>query len=316
MATQSEKEQVIRHIYYDADDGFDNINTTYQKSKKALSSITIDDVKQFLAKHKLRQTKDYRGFNSYVTDAPLQELQIDLADFTRSAEENNGFRYLMVGIDVFSKLVHAVPIRTKQTSDIVHGFTEILNKIGVPSQIFVDNEGGMSSTEFIRLLNKHNIKQFITTSPPPFVERVIQTLKNMLMTRVQASDMNIEKWTGFLPAVLKKYNNTPHSSTKLSPNEGHKQENRFKVFVNIRKKAQWNRSYPKLEVGNLVRTRVKKHTFKKGYQSSWSDNVFNITFIKDGQYLIGNDNRHRVWNMHDSLLVPAVEGKDGQVNSD
>ena len=102
MATQSEKEQVIRTIYYD-DDGFDNIKTTYEKSKNVLPSITLDDVKQFLSKQKIRQKKDYRGFNSYVAEKPLHELQIDLADFTRSAEENNGIRYLMTGIDVFSK---------------------------------------------------------------------------------------------------------------------------------------------------------------------------------------------------------------------
>ena len=309
MATQSEKEQVIRTIYYD-DDGFDNIKTTYEKSKNVLPSITLDDVKQFLSKQKIRQKKDYRGFNSYVAEKPLHELQIDLADFTRSAEENNGIRYLMTGIDVFSKKVHAVPIRTKQTPDIIHGFTEILDKIGIPEQIFVDNEGAMSSTEFIRLLNKHNIKQIITTSPPPFVERVIQTLKNMLMTRVEASNMKAEQWTEFLPAVLRKYNNTPHSSTTLTPNDAHNPANRFKVLVHIRKKAQWKRSYPKLYVGSLVRTRVKKHTFKKGYHSSWSDNVFKITFIKDGQYLINDNNRHRVWNRHDLLLIPGVEEKE------
>ena len=123
MATQSEKEQVIRTIYYDTDDGFDNIKTTYEKSKKVLPSITLDDVKTFLSKQTIRQKKDYRGFNSYVADKPLHELQLDLADFTRSAEENNGFRYLLTGIDVFSKTVHGVAIRTKQTPDIIRGVT-------------------------------------------------------------------------------------------------------------------------------------------------------------------------------------------------
>ena len=287
------------------------IKNTYEKSKKVLPSITLEDVESFRSKQTIRQKKDYRGFNSYVAEKPLHELQIDLADFTRSAQENNGFRYLMTGIDVFSKKVHAVAIRTKQIPDIIRGFTEILDKIGVPEQIFVDNEGAMSSTEFIRLLNKHKIKQIITTSPPPFVERVIQTLKNMLMTRVEASKMKTEQWIEFLPAVLKKYNNTTHSSTKLTPNNAHKQENKFEVLVNIRNKAQWNRSYPKLEIGSLVRTRVKKHTFKKSYQSTWSKEVYKIIFIKDGQYLINDGNRHRVWNRHDLLLVPGVEDKEG-----
>ena len=56
MATQSEKDQVIRTIYYD-EDGFDNIKTTYEKSKKVLPSITLDDVKTFLSKQTIRQTK-------------------------------------------------------------------------------------------------------------------------------------------------------------------------------------------------------------------------------------------------------------------
>ena len=310
MATQLEKEQVIRAIYYDEEDGFDNVYTTYQKAKKVLSSITLDDTKEFLSKQKIRQKKDYHGFNSYVTDEPLHELQVDLADFTRSAEDNNGFRWLLVGIDVFSKKTHGVPIRTKQTSDVLRGFEEILEKIGIPKQIFVDNEGSFSSKEFIRLLNKHNIKQIITTSPPPFVERVIQTLKNMLITRVEALDMKAENWVEVLPAVLRKYNNTPHSSTSLTPNDGHKPENKFRVSVHIRKKAQWKRSYPKLEVGSFVRTRVKKHTFKKGFHSSWSDKVYQITYINDGQYLINDNLRHRVWNRHDLLLIPGVEGKD------
>ena len=73
----------------------------------------------------------------------------------------------MTGIDVFSKKVHAVPIRTKQIPDIMHGFTDILDKIGIPEQFFVDNEGAMSSTEFIRLFNKHSITQIITMSPRP-----------------------------------------------------------------------------------------------------------------------------------------------------
>ena len=184
-----------------------------------------------------------------MADKPLHELQVDVADFTRSAEENNGFRYLLTGIDVFSRKVHGVPIRTKQTPDITRGVTEILDKLGVPEQIFGDNEGAMSSTEFIRLLNKHKIKQIITTSPPPFVERVIGTLKNMLMTRVEASNMKTERWTEFLPAVLRKYNTTPHSTIKLTPNEAHNPENRFKVLVSIRKRLSGIVHTPSLRLG-------------------------------------------------------------------
>ena len=40
MATQAEKEQVIRTIYYD-EDGFDNVKIIYEKLKKVLPSKTF-----------------------------------------------------------------------------------------------------------------------------------------------------------------------------------------------------------------------------------------------------------------------------------
>ena len=52
MTTQAEKEQVIRGIYYD-ESGFDGINVTYQKAKKVLSTITLNDVKTFMGKQSI-----------------------------------------------------------------------------------------------------------------------------------------------------------------------------------------------------------------------------------------------------------------------
>ena len=44
--------------------------------------------KKWLEKQKGRQTKPYQGFNSYVADEPLEEMQVDLVGFARSAAEN------------------------------------------------------------------------------------------------------------------------------------------------------------------------------------------------------------------------------------
>ena len=112
--SKEEKDQIIRGVYYDSETGFGSINNTYQQAKKTLNTITYNDVKEFLERQKSRQTKPYRGFNSYVAHGPLQEIQIDIADFTRSAEVNNGYRYLFVAVDIFTKMCHAVPIKNKE----------------------------------------------------------------------------------------------------------------------------------------------------------------------------------------------------------
>ena len=104
MSTSEEdKQAIIRQIYYDQT-GFDSAYNTYKKAHKVLNTITLEDVKTFLAKQKLNQKKDYRGYNSYVANEPLQEVQIDLGIFTESADDNDGYKYLFVAIDVFYKI--------------------------------------------------------------------------------------------------------------------------------------------------------------------------------------------------------------------
>ena len=63
--------------------------------------------------------------------------QIDLADVTNVAAFNNGARYLLTCIDVFSKRAWAVPIRTKTGRDVVNAFEKILID-GTPNMVQSD----------------------------------------------------------------------------------------------------------------------------------------------------------------------------------
>ena len=122
----TEKDKVIRNIYYDSEQGFGSVADTYKQAKKVLNTITQDDVKQFLGRQKIRQYKKSRGFNSYVADGPLQEIQIDLAIFTDSADDNDGYKYCMVGVDVFTKHLWGVPLKSKngRSSQRFEGYIE------------------------------------------------------------------------------------------------------------------------------------------------------------------------------------------------
>ena len=110
-----------------------------------MNSITIANVKDFLERQKSRQFKAYRGFNSYIADNPLEELQLDLADFTEASAVNDGFRFCMVAIDIFTKVATAIPIKTKQKHDCVDALKIVLKDIGIPKIVYHDNEGGFSS---------------------------------------------------------------------------------------------------------------------------------------------------------------------------
>ena len=114
-----EKETILRQIYYDTEHGFGSIYDTYKQAVKLLPSVTLSDVKEFLAKQASRQLKAYRGFNSYVAHEALHETQLDLANFTKPARANNGFGHAFVAVDVFSKYVWAVHVKDKMPDESV-----------------------------------------------------------------------------------------------------------------------------------------------------------------------------------------------------
>ena len=75
-----------------------------------------------------KQTKSYKGFNSYVAPSALHEIQIDLAIFTDSAKDKDGCKYAFVAIDIFTKYMWVVPIKDKRPQESIRAFKEILEK--------------------------------------------------------------------------------------------------------------------------------------------------------------------------------------------
>ena len=59
MSTQSNKDRIIRQVYYNTDTGFGSIAETARESKKILNNITYNDVKDFLERQKSRQPKGF-----------------------------------------------------------------------------------------------------------------------------------------------------------------------------------------------------------------------------------------------------------------
>ena len=152
MDMGEDKDKLIRGVYDDPMMVFGSINATYKQAHDIRNTITTNDVKESVNKQSSRQTKSYRGFNSYVAKEPLHEIQIDLAMFTDSAPDNNGYKYVFVAVDVCSRKSWAVHIKDKKPEESVKAMNQIFEKIGVPETLYHDNGGSWSSTQFIRLI--------------------------------------------------------------------------------------------------------------------------------------------------------------------
>ena len=129
MGDNADRELILRQIWY-SEDGFGSQKKLYDDAKKLIPNITHNEVKTWLGKQKMVQTRGFKTFNSYIADGPLEEVAFDLAVFTKSAKINDGFQYAMVAVDVFSKFCHVV--KMKNISKFNLSMTDLLgNKVSL-----------------------------------------------------------------------------------------------------------------------------------------------------------------------------------------
>ena len=153
--------------------------------------------------------------------------------------------------------------------------------MGIPKQLYSDQEGSFNNVEFIKLLNQHKIKHITTIAGAHTVERFNRTLKEKMQTRLDAMGLPRDKWLEQLHPILNKYNNTIHSTIKMTPNDATKKGNKLMVTFNILNKAKRNRNYENLKVTDNVRIMIKKESgITKGYVPKWSRDIYQVTFIK------------------------------------
>ena len=77
---------------------------------------------------------------TYVAGIDAQ-WQADLADMQAIARQNNGARYLLTVIDVFSKYAWVAPVKSKNAAAVTEAFNQMLNAAAPrhPNRLQTDN---------------------------------------------------------------------------------------------------------------------------------------------------------------------------------
>ena len=230
---------------------------------------------------------------------------LDLADIIEYKVSNNkGFRYIFVIIDNLSKFLWAIPLKNKfsklsQTDEFSNIITTSKRK---PLKIESDRETEFCNGIFQNFSKSKNIHHYsrFPDKGPSIAERVIRTIQKLLKKPVFLGG-NAD-WLSELSAVVIKYNNTIHSSTKMTPNQASKKTNERKVYSNLQDRRV--RQKPKFKLGQLVRTADIKRVFSKGDSTNWSYKLYKITeIIHDTipSYRIG----YLLETYNENLLLPS-----------
>ena len=195
---------------------------------------------------------------------------------------NKGFRYLLMVLDVFSKYGWIVPLKNKKGKTVAEAFKSIFKEGRKPQYLWTDKGKEYYNKHVKELLDKNKITLYSTENEEKssVCERWNRTIKSKMWK--QFTIQGNTQYLDMLPKLVKQYNNTKHSSIKMTPLESSKKVNEGTVYFNLYGDMKPLSAKPKFNVGDKVRiSKYKRNVFDKGYTPNWSEEVF---IINNTQY--------------------------------
>ena len=130
-------------------------------------------------------------------------------------------------------------------------------------------------------MQKQNITLYSTKNEEKssFCERWNRTIKTKAWKQftVQGNTVYLDT----LPKILEQYNNTKHSSIKMTPVEASKKKHESTVYFNLYGNMEQLSSKHKFKVGDKFRiSKYKRKVFDKGYTPNWTEEIFLIDQIQ------------------------------------
>ena len=190
---------------------------------------------------------------------------LDLVEMQQFSKWNKGFRYLLMVLDIFSKYGWIVPLKDKKGETVAKAFKTIFKEGRKPEYLWVD-KGKEYYNKYVKdFLEKNKITFYSTENEEKssVCERWNRTIKSQMWK--QFTIQGNTQYLDMLPKISKQYNNTKHSSIRMTPTEASKKSNEGTVYFNLYGDMEQVTSKPKFKVGDKVRiSKYKRNVFDKG----------------------------------------------------
>ena len=106
------------------------------------------------------------------------QWDFDLIDMSALAKKNDGVKYLLLVIDIFSKYIFVHPLKNKTVSEVVKAFKSIFAE-GRRPKLAPSDKGSEFKGHLLKLFKDLGIYHFVTQNEGKanYAERCIRTLK-------------------------------------------------------------------------------------------------------------------------------------------
>ena len=276
-------EKSIEKFILDPKTGLQSTERIYQKLKS--KNITREDIENVRSKLKTFQINTpivvkESNFNTITASFPGDILQIDLMDVSKTSTKNNGIKFILTSIDVYSRYVIIFPIKNKSMTTVVNAMENILSKYKIKiHNITTDDGSEFNNSKFKSLMKTNNITHWITPANTPnkmaIIERFHRTLRNML--DLYFDHHNTLKYTNVIDDIMFNYNNSFHRTLKARPLDVFNKNDINHQIINV---PEYD-----FKLGDTVRKSNKKSIFDKGGQT-FSQTLYTIVSINPKSYII------------------------------
>lgn len=276
----------LREIYYDPSSAgaYGGESRLLNEARRRGIKVTAAIVRTFLTDqhayslHKPVR-KSFERNRTFVSGIDKQ-WQADLADMQGVSADNEGMRFILTCIDVFSKFAWAIPVKDKTASTMVQAFKQLFKMSAPRRPVRLQTDKG---SEFLcrpvqKVFNSLNIQHFASDSDQKasVVERFNRTIKTRLWTYFTAK--RTRKYLNILPQLVDAYNRSRHRSIGMAPIDV-SAENETKVWRQLYGDGSVNSGKSSLKRKQAVRISRWKGDFEKGYMPNWSAENFHIARV-------------------------------------
>jgi len=148
--------------------------------------------------------------------------ECDLVDVRALGNFNDIYVYILSNIDVFSKFIHMVPLRSKTGTAVTSAFQSIFKDPRYlrrrPVWVRTDKGKEFLNKHFQEMLKREGSQFQVCKNPDvkySVVERAHRTVRDRLYKYITYK--NTYRYIDVLPKFVKAYNDTVHSSTRMAP---------------------------------------------------------------------------------------------------
>ena len=236
----------------------------------------------------------------------------DLVQIQQFSKWNRGYRFLLMVLDLLSKYGWIVPLQDKKGETVTEAFKTIFIEGRKPQYLCTDKGKVYYNKNMKELLEKNNITLNSTENEEKssVCERWNRTIKTKMWK--QFTVQGNTQYLNIPPKILKRCNNTKHSSIKMTLVEASKKKNESTVYFYLYGDMKQLSYKPKFKVGDKVRiSKYKRKVFDKGYTPNWTEEIFLINKIQSTNpitYRLKNFNNEEMQgSFYEPELPPAKQ---------